>query len=142
CNLRVAEPYRGRHLGAVLVRKAVETAQSVGVRSVVLEVRATDRDIGPNVLKSMYQKLGFRAAGRSAAGNALMVQVTGGQEANLAIRQRSAKPNPSTVQRMERPRSYEFEDSGVTTPQNAPGRQRGSRLARRNSATTFAEYFN
>jgi GNAT superfamily N-acetyltransferase len=142
CNLRVAESYRGRHLGAVLVRKAVETAQSVGVRSVVLEVRPTDRDIGPNVLKSMYQKLGFHAAGRSAAGNALMVQVTGGQGANLAIRQRSAKPNPSTVQRMERPDSYKLDDYGVMTSQNAPRRQRGSRLTRTNSATSFAEYFN
>lgn len=72
CNLRVVEPYRRQHLGSALVRKAMESTHSSGARSLILGVRPGDSSISAYTLLSMYQKLGFRASGLSAAGNTVM----------------------------------------------------------------------
>ena len=101
CNLCVAEPHRRQHLGSALVRKAVETARSTGARSVVLEVRPGDRAIDANALVSMYQKLGFRASGRSAAGNTVMQRATGTEAPFLPSASSSKGGRSRTVQRMD-----------------------------------------
>ena len=87
--------------GSALVRKAVETARSTGARWVVLEVRPGDRAIDANALVSMYQKLGFRASGRSAAGNTVMQRATGTEAPFLPSASSSKGGRSRTVQGMD-----------------------------------------
>ncbi len=101
CNLRVAEPYRRRHLGSALVRKALNTASSNGAHSVVLEVRPGDGTIKVDTLISMYQKLGFRGSGRSATGNTVMQRAAAGQTTFSPGASPWQGPWPRIVQRAE-----------------------------------------
>jgi ribosomal protein S18 acetylase RimI-like enzyme len=103
CNLRVTEPYRRQQLGSALVRKAVEAARRVGALSVVLEARPADRGIDAKALVSMYQKLGFRTSGRSAAGNPVMQRATGRQIPSLPGSNPRRQIRTRSVQRMEVP---------------------------------------
>ncbi len=57
-NIAVKEKYRGKGLGKMLVKKLLELAKSIGVKSVTLEVRA-DNAVGIR----LYESFGFRTEG-------------------------------------------------------------------------------
>jgi ribosomal protein S18 acetylase RimI-like enzyme len=99
CNLRVSEGHRKQGVGSALVRKAVNTAYHAGARSVVLEARSTDQTIAGQALVSMYQQLGFRRSGQSAAGDPVMQRATGRDAIGIATTGRSS--GSRILQRME-----------------------------------------
>lgn len=57
-NIAVLPNYRGQNLGEALLIEAMETAKALGVRSMTLEVRVSNR-----VAQNLYEKLGFKIGG-------------------------------------------------------------------------------
>lgn len=58
-NVAVAEAWRGRGLGALLVADVVRRAARRGIRELFLEVRPSN-----TVARSLYERFGFAPAGR------------------------------------------------------------------------------
>jgi ribosomal protein S18 acetylase RimI-like enzyme len=71
-NLQVPPVARGQGIGPRLVQSALQQAKRLGAREVQLEARPSAGSIAPGQLVSMYQRLGFRVAGRSPRGAPLM----------------------------------------------------------------------
>jgi ribosomal-protein-alanine N-acetyltransferase len=58
-NIAVRPSYRRRGLGSTLLRAVLKEAMSLGVKSSLLEVRASNQDA-----QALYQTCGFRTVGR------------------------------------------------------------------------------
>jgi ribosomal protein S18 acetylase RimI-like enzyme len=84
-NLKVDPDHRRRSIGTRLVTAALQAARRRGAANVVLEARPTDSSISLPSLVKMYTGLGFRHAGISSRGAAVMQRCTGGSVRDAAF---------------------------------------------------------
>jgi ribosomal protein S18 acetylase RimI-like enzyme len=84
-NLKVDPDHRRRSIGTRLVAAAIQAAQRRGAANVVLEARPSDASISFPSLVKMYTGLGFRQAGISSRGAAVMQRCTGASMRDAAF---------------------------------------------------------
>jgi ribosomal protein S18 acetylase RimI-like enzyme len=75
-DLNVQPEHRRQGVAKTLVNAAIQNARLRGFAKARLEARPSDRAMQPNVLVSMYQRMGFRAVGVSKRGVPLLERST------------------------------------------------------------------